>query len=191
MTKVKSKGKAKTKFKKIKSVFKDPYTFDPFNEWIWREFYGSKPKDIVKFIEDHKDCYFFIGTDSQNYSKSKVSVFTTVLIAHRRDRGGSVIRYTDRRKLIPYQALSAKLTIETQRSIEVCKFLEEVLLEISTDEHDYSQHLVGISIDVSQNMCDKSASYKEMLVGLVVGHGYRAFVKPDAWAASSVADYKC
>jgi predicted RNase H-related nuclease YkuK (DUF458 family) len=187
------KNKAKTKSKpKVKKVLKSPYEFEPFEEWIWREYEGSKQVSIVEFIEKHKNSLFFIGTDSQSYSKSISCVFTSVLIAYHRGHGGSIIRHTDKRAIVPKEALSAKLTVETQRSIEICKFVEDRLFDLSDNENDYTKNLIGISIDVN---CDeakgKSGRYKDMLVGMVVSYGWDAFIKPDAWAASKVADARC
>jgi len=186
------------KKKKVRSKYSDPYTFDPIEKWEWKEYEGSKKVDPVEFITRYKDRLFFVGTDSQSYSKVGTCVFTSVIIAYNYDRelgtghGATIIRYTDKRSIVPKEALSAKLTVETQRSIEICKMIEEQLIELSDDEHDYMQNLAGVSIDCN---CDevkgKSARYKDMLVGMVVAYGWKAFIKPDSFAASSVADNKC
>ena len=185
--------KDKTKSKKVKKVYKDPYSFEPFETWIWREYDGNGSRDLSKFIEDNKNSLFFIGTDSQSYSKSNSCVFTSVLIAYKMRRGGTIIRYTDKRAKIPKEALSSKLIVETQRSIEICKYVEEKLLELSNrDNEDYIKNLVGISIDVnSDERKGKSARYKDMLVGMVMAYGWKCFIKPDAWASTTVADARC
>ena len=197
--KKKNKAKAKSneevlmiKAKKEAFKKKDPFSFDPFDTWVWRKYESSQESDVDKFIEDHKECLFFIGTDSQNYSKSGKCVFTSVIIAYRMRKGGAIIRYTDKRPMIPVEALSARLTVETQRSIEICQFLENKLLDLSEKyEEDYTNNIVGISIDVSSDLKNKSGRYKDMLVGLVMAYGFTALVKPDSWASSTVADRKC
>jgi len=207
------KGKAKThRTIRPRKNYGDPYAYDPIETWVWREFSSSKSVDVYEFIEKYKDRNFFIGTDSQSYSKSGVCVYTTVLIAHNRFRGGSVIRYTDKRSFVPFEALSAKLIVETQRSIEVCQMLEAELMKLSSKEIDrlcieaeaegrdlnekevnidYTKNIIGVSIDCNRDSIHASGKYKETLVGMVMGYGYRAFIKPDAWAASSVADARC
>lgn len=189
----KGKGKANTRsvYVKRRKEYGNPYSYDPVETWVWRSFSGPQIMDFNEFVNNYKTWEFFIGTDSQCYSRSKICVFTTVLIAHNPYRGGAVIRYTDRRAFVPFEALSSKLIAETQRSIEVCKRLEEKLIELSDENNDYSKNIVGVSIDVNKDNIHASGKYKETLVGMVVGHGYRAFIKPDAWAASSVADSKC
>ena len=193
------KNKAVTKPKnKIRKKYGDPYTFDPVSEWVWREYESTKKSDPVDFISKYKDRLFFIGTDSQSYSKSGTCVFTSVIVAYNYDKelgtghGATIIRYTDKRAIVPKEALSAKLIVETQRSIEICKMIEEKLIELSDDENDYTQNLVGVSIDCNYDEDKgKSGRYKDMLVGMVVAYGWKAFIKPDSFAASAVADNKC
>lgn len=176
---------------KMSYLKKDPYTFEPFEDWVWKQYESSQDADLNAFVERNKDAMFFIGTDSQNYSKSNKCVFTSVVIAYRLGKGGTIIRHTDKRPMIPVEALSSRLTVETQRSIEICQFLENKLLELSDDDNDYMKNIVGISIDVSSDLKNKSGRYKDMLVGLVMAYGYNALVKPDSWASSTVADRKC
>ena len=160
-------------------------------DWVWRKYESSHVVDLAEFVEKNKECLFFIGTDSQNYSKSKKCVFTSVIIAYRLGKGGSIIRHTDKRPMIPVEALSSRLTVETQRSIEICKYVENKLFELSDEENSYIENIVGISIDVSSDLKHKSGRYKDMLVGMVMAYGYNALTKPDSWASSTVADRKC
>lgn len=175
---------------------KDPYVYEPLEKWVWKKYETNETLDIDEFIVRNKDCMFFIGTDSQNYPKSRKCVFTTVLIAYRMGRGGCIARHIDKRPLIPVEALSARLTVETQRSIEICRYLEDKLLELSfidglDEDNLYTKNIVGISIDVNSDSKYKSGRYKDMLVGMVVAYGFECFIKPDAWASSKVADKKC
>ena len=181
---------------------KDPFQIDPIAEWVWRKYETSHVVDPAEFIAKYRNRYFFVGTDSQNYPKSKKCVFTSVLIAYDYDpemgcgHGAIAIRYVDKRPMIPVEALSARLTVEAQRSIEICKVLEDKLLELSIedgldDENSYSHNFKGVTIDVNADAKHKSGRYKDMLVGLVLGYGYNAIIKPNSWASSSVADRKC
>jgi len=201
------KGKGKKRENKIIVVApsymsKDPYQIDPIADWTWRKYESSHVVSIEEFITTYKKRHFFVGTDSQNYPKSKKCVFTSVLIAYDYDEeaqqghGATVIRYVDKRPLIPVSALSSRLTVEAQRSIEICKLLEDKLLELSVEDgvssdKMYTRNIKGVTIDVNDDIKYKSGRYKDMLVGLILGHGYNAMCKPDAWASSSVADRKC
>jgi len=177
---------------------KSPYVFDPIDQWIWKHYESNVNTDVISFIDNnYKNSNWHIGTDSQQYSKSNKCIFTTVLIAHHYNKdtgigkGGSVIRCTDIRPKIPIEALSARLTVEVQRSIEICKFLEAELLNRSDDSNEYWKDIVGISIDCNKDIKNKSARYKDALVGMVMGYGWKAFIKPEAWASSTVADRSC
>jgi predicted RNase H-related nuclease YkuK (DUF458 family) len=194
----------------------DPYSVPPFETWTWKQFTGNKNRDIKQFILDHKDCIFFVGTDSQQFTKSKKCVWASTLCAWYYDKeagtghGADAIKYTHKTKIIPREAMSARLTVEVQRSIELCAYLEKVLQEL-TDESmantmamiesgeiteddyykyaiDYTENIGGVTIDVSKEEINASCKYKDALVGMVVSRGWQAFVKPEAWASSNVAD---
>lgn len=176
---------------------KDRYTFDPIDEWVWKKYDTNEVVDIKHFIEKYKNRLFFIGTDSDQYPKYHKCIFTSVLIAYNYDRemgcghGATIIRYVDKRPIIPKEAMTSRLTVEVQRSIEVCKLVENALIELSDDDNDYTENLMGISIDVNKSEVHKSHKVKDALVGMVMGYGWNAYVKPEAWAASNVADRKC
>ena len=193
------KNKAVTKPKvRKRRVYKDPYSFDPVSEWIWREFEGRKKVDPIAFIDQYASRLFYIGTDSQSYTKSRTCTFASVIIAYDFDRvaqtghGAAAIKYTDKRAIVPKEALSAKLMVETQRSIEICKMVEERLIELSDNENDYTRNLGGVQIDCNYDEAKgKSAKYKDMVVGMVKAYGWNAFIKPNSWAATTVADARC
>jgi predicted RNase H-related nuclease YkuK (DUF458 family) len=201
--KTKGKSKERPRVKKVPEYAKkDPYKFDPVQSWVWRKYESSHKVDPVEFISEYRHRYFFVGTDSQNYPKSRKCVFTSVLIAWDYDpergtgHGATAIRYVDKRPMIPVEALSSRLMVEAQRSIEICKLLEEHLFEFSIQdnvdsEHMYTQNIKGVTIDVNEDVKHRSGRYKDMLVGMIMAYGYNALCKPDAWASSSVADRKC
>ena len=158
------------------SNFKKP-EWPPFNEWKWRSFDGKKSRDINQFIEEHKNDSFFIGTDSQNYSKNNKCAFMTVLIAYKMHRGGAVI--THKHKVPFMDSLRQRLLMEAMLSLELGWFLDR---KVSKEK------IIGIHLDVNRNLKFKSGQYKDELIGLVAAQGFNALCKPDSWAASGVAD---
>ena len=46
-----------------------------------------------------------------------------------------------------------------------------------------------VHIDANPVVAHKSSAYVQELVGLVVGQGFRALIKPESWAASHAADH--
>jgi len=152
----------------------------PISEWKWRSYDGKRHIDPDDYIKLHKDELFFIGTDSQNYSKKRTCVFTTVLIAYKMHRGGSVITH---RHIVPFMSsLRQRLLMEAMLSLEVAWFLDKRVPRSS---------IIGIHLDVNRNLKFKSGQYKDELVGLIMAQGFPCLIKPDSWAASSVADSKC
>lgn len=154
--------------------------YPPFEQWKWRSYDGKVLLNVEEFVKKYSDRHFFIGTDSQNYSKKRETVFTTALIAYEMGRGGMVILHKDK---VPYMDhLRQRLLIEVMRSVETAWFLNK---HISIDQ------IIGIHIDVNQSLQFKSGKYKEELIGFVAAQGFNALVKPDAWASSKVADSAC
>jgi len=156
------------------------YGYRPFNEWGWRSYDGRKKIIVEDFIKEHKGDMFFIGTDSQNYSKKRTCVFTTALIAYKFHRGGSIIIHRD--KVFYMEALRQRLLMEAMRSLETAWFVDGQIADKS---------FIGVHLDVNANLKFKSAKYKDELVGLIVAQGFSCAIKPDAFGASFAADKKC
>lgn len=152
----------------------------PFEEWVWRTYYDHIITSLDDFINKYKledDRYFFIGTDSQLYTKDQKTKFNTVLVAYQLHKGGVILSSTNTERYI--SSLRERLLFETWRSIELAFYLND---QISSDK------MITIQLDINSNLKYKSAHYKDELVGMVVGQGFNAIIKPDAWAASGVAD---
>jgi len=156
------------------------HEWPPFSEWGWRSYDGKKKIDIDAYVAEHQEDMLFIGTDSQNYSKKGICMFTTVLIAYKLHHGGSIITHKHK---VPYMdALRQRLLMEAMLSLEVGWYLDQKVKKES---------IIGIHLDVNQSLKFKSGQYKDELVGLIMAQGFQALVKPDAWAASKVADSRC
>jgi predicted RNase H-related nuclease YkuK (DUF458 family) len=48
---------------------------------------------------------------------------------------------------------------------------------------------LSVHIDANPVVTHKSSAYVQELVGLVVGQGFKALIKPHSWAASHAADH--
>ena len=155
--------------------------YKPIAEWKWTNYEGKRHfESLDQFVLENKDNYFFIGSDSQNYKKSRQCVFTTVVIAYTRGRGGRVALHKN--KIGYMDNLRQRLLMEAMRSLEVAWYMDKLIPRES---------IIGIHLDVNQNLKFKSGKYKDELIGLIVGQGFKALVKPDSWAASTVADSRC
>lgn len=151
-----------------------------FSTWAWKSYDGTNSVNVQEFVRANLDADFYVGTDSQNYRKGKRHcTFTTVLVAYRRGKGGSVILHSD--KTAYQEHLRLRLLTEAMRSLETAWFLSGLIPK---------QNIVTIHLDVNDSVKYKSGQYKDELVGMIMAQGFKCAHKPYSWAASGVADAK-
>lgn len=140
---------------------------------------------------DSLGAEFFIGTDSQ-VIKKKISIVTCICAIL--DTGNKVFyvkERIDKKKLKSLRmpdyivdqtknnsALRLRMLLEAYRSIEVAMEIEQ-----------YIKNKLSVHLDVGEDSGkNKSAIAQKELQYLVQSQGYLCAIKPDAWAASCVAD---
>lgn len=157
----------------------DIYAYPPIEDWKWKSYDGMKEVNVDKFIKEHIEDEFYIGTDSQVHGKH--TKFTTALIAYRRGTGGFIICYTQRTQEKGH--MRPRLFSEAMRSLTAAYYLDTKIPP---------EVVINIHLDVNGSSDHKSNSCKEEIVGMIVGQGkrYRPHWKPDAWGSSSAADRK-
>lgn len=117
-----------------------------------------------------------IGTDSQVRNEI---CFVTAVVVHRLGKGA---RYYYRKKLQrKIKSLRQKIFFETALSLEIGGKVANYLAESGLDDLE-----VEIHIDVGKQ--GETRDLIREVVGMVTGSGFQARIKPDAYAASSVAD---
>lgn len=132
--------------------------------------------DILRFVEDatRDGQAVHIGTDSLQVGRS--TRFVTVVVILTPHKGG---RVAYRRAAVPRIAsLRERLLKEVWRSVELGLQFSPV-----------ARGELTVHIDANPVVRHRSSAYMQELVGLVVGQGFRARVKPDAWAATHCADH--
>lgn len=150
----------------------------------WKTLVGEEV-DLRSAIEaelkDYPDAVVTVASDSQQRGQS--TEYVTVVTLIRPGKGGRVLF---NREMIPrVRELRERLWKETWRSTELAMELTE-----TPDIGERMEiHISAIHIDANVDPKYKSSKYVEELVGLVVGQGFKAVVKPEAWAASHAADY--
>lgn len=119
-----------------------------------------------------------IGTDSQTNAQS--THFVTALVAHRVGKGGRC--FVCHRHHRPISSLHQKLMYETLLSLELTTQVQAELLK-----HDLlSKYELEIHVDAGTK--GPTRTLIRELVGMVMANGFKAKVKPDSFAASTVAD---
>lgn len=141
----------------------------------WKTLTGAPIADVVEFVRDHahEGQIVHLGTDSLQLARH--TRFVTVVAILTPGRGGRAIwtRATSPR----IQSLRERLLREVWLSVELGLRLDPVVpgeLHVHIDANPIAQH--------------RSSAYVQELVGLVVSQGFRAVIKPEAWAASRAAD---
>ena len=145
--------------------------------------------ELIKlFLEEDPDSEYslVIGTDSHGKAGApngaKMINLVTAVLVHRKGFGGKYFWIRKYRNSI--HTLRDKIYAETMSSIEFAGSFVP-LLRSNLNGHS-PKYLLEIHIDVGEHG-DTREMIKEV-VGMVTGSGFVAKTKPDAYAASYVAD---
>lgn len=134
--------------------------------------------DILEYMAlDSRQVYkVIVGTDSHVKDDT---CFVSAIIVHRVGKGARYFYRKKRQRKI--KSLRQKIFYETALSLEVAGQLARCLQEAGLGDMDLEVHL-----DVGPN-----GETKELIrevVGMVVGSGFDAKIKPESCGASTVAD---
>ncbi|KKQ35606.1 MAG: hypothetical protein US51_C0001G0003 [Microgenomates group bacterium GW2011_GWA2_37_6] len=143
---------------------------------------------IKSFLEEEPDGQYnlVIGTDSHEKNGTTLSNRTinlvTAILIHRKGFGGKY--FWNRRYTSNIHSLREKIYAETITSLDFAAgFVPLLKKELNGHSPIYN---LEIHIDVGEHG-DSRDMIKEV-VGMVVGNGFVAKTKPDAYGASYVAD---
>lgn len=137
---------------------------------------------IYNFISSRDGSYkFIIGTDSQTVNGCVV--FVTALIVHRVGNGG--IYFYDKRVVDKKFSLADRMFTEVSYSIQLAS---ELLEKIDENLYSFYEFLSDLEIHVDVGRDGETRELINAVVGMVKGNGYRVKCKPEAYAASKVAD---
>ena len=143
---------------------------------MWKTLSEIRIPDILEFVRDasRNGQAVHIGTDS--LQTGRFTQFVTVVVILTPRKGG---RVAYRRDVVPrIVSLRERLLKEVWRSVDLgLQFSPIVAGELT------------VHIDANPVVTHKSSAYVQELVGLVVGQGFRALIKPESWAASHAADH--
>lgn len=124
-----------------------------------------------------------IGTDSQNFDETKIVV---VIALHHIGHGGTFFYDIQRTRRI--NSIGQKLLYETQLSLDYAEKLVKIFKRMrDTGAFDYNKHLnLSIHVDAGKNGPSKQVIPE--IVGWITACGFHAVVKPESFAASSIAN---
>lgn len=142
---------------------------------------GGVSNQITEFMksEPNKDYKVIIGTDSQAL-EGREADFVTAIVVHRQGHGG---RYFWRRiKNEVFHTMRDRIINEVMTSLDTAKeILKKLKQDLDDTDWDFEIH-----VDVGSN--GPSRKLIQEVVGMVRANNFEARTKPQAYAASSVAD---
>lgn len=144
----------------------------------WRTIKEQKIPDILEFVKaaTTQGQEVHVGTDS--LQTGRFTQFCTVVIIHNPGKGGRVA-YS--REVVPrINSLRERLQKEVWKSVTIALMVAPL-----------APNRLSVHIDANPEPRFKSAEYVQGLVGMVMGQGFRAIIKPDSYAASHAADWIC
>jgi predicted RNase H-related nuclease YkuK (DUF458 family) len=133
---------------------------------------------LVAFVQEEPEhsYHLIIGTDSV---VADHTCFVTAIVVHRVGHGA---RYFYRKQYNPkITSLRQRILYEAALSLEIASRLSSVLAR-----NGYAHLPIEIHLDVGDRGDTKSVIRE--VVGMVTGSGYAARTKPEAYAATKVAD---
>jgi predicted RNase H-related nuclease YkuK (DUF458 family) len=143
---------------------------------MWKTLKEVKVPDILEFVQEaSKDGQaVHVGTDS--LQAGRFTQFVTVVVILTPRKGG---RVAYRREVVPrITSLRERLLKEVWKSVELGLLFSPIV-----------KGELSVHIDANPVVTHKSSAYVQELVGLVVGQGFKALIKPESWAASHAADH--
>ncbi|RPF42431.1 ribonuclease H-like YkuK family protein [Thermodesulfitimonas autotrophica] len=135
--------------------------------------------DIIEFIKGLPTSAYkiIIGSDSQVIHGE--THFITAVIVHRLGKGARYFyRKRTQRKV---RSLRQRIFLETSLSLEIGGMVTQALNTAGLEDQK-----IEIHIDVGNH--GETRELIREVVGMVVGSGFKAKIKPEAYGASTVAD---
>jgi predicted RNase H-related nuclease YkuK (DUF458 family) len=140
--------------------------------------YDRLVADLLDYVaeEPHASYKLIVGTDSHTRTDL---CFVTAIVVHRLGKGARY--YYRRRHQQKIRSLRQKIFYETAISLSLAEKLAESIAKAGARALNVEIHL-----DVGEN-----GETKELIrdvIGMVVGSGFHAEIKPNSYGASKVAD---
>lgn len=145
------------------------------------------PEKLLTFYETHKNfstpIQIVVGTDSQNHQDTKIVTVITICCE---GKGG--IFFYETSHIDKISDVRTKLYLETELSLKTADSLLAVIENDKRFEEMYLNTLFSIHVDAGHSDKGKTKELIPAIVGWIKSVGYDCKVKPDSFAASSIAD---
>lgn len=140
--------------------------------------YERMMADLLDYVAEEPQAKYklIVGTDSHTRSDL---CFVTAIIIHRLGKGARF--YYRRRRQPKIRSLRQKIFYETAISLTLAEKVAESIAQSGA---------VGLNVEIHLDVGENGET-KDMIrdvVGMVVGSGFQATIKPNSYGASKVAD---
>ncbi len=137
-------------------------------------------EDMISYMnQNYQETYkLIIGSDSHAYLDEGIT-FVTAIVIHRVGKGGRY--YFTKQKKRFMESIRQRIFYETSLSLEVASRLTENL-----SNNGYADLNIEIHLDIGEK--GETREIIREVVGMVIGSGYDARIKPDSYGATKVAD---
>ena len=135
--------------------------------------------EIIQKIKTHhkNNGQVFVGTDSLISSGKCTFVTSIVLLGADEQKGG--LYFYKKEKYNEPTRFYTRILREVEKSINIAMSITEVCPNVNLEVH----------LDVSEEeKNEKTSRMAKMLMGYATGSGFKCKIKPEAFAATSVAD---
>jgi|TARA_R110000824_G_scaffold180852_1_gene361394 predicted RNase H-related nuclease YkuK (DUF458 family) len=148
---------------------------------IWKD--GSSENiafyEIIQKIKTHnkKKGQVFIGTDS-HIKQGKCTFTTSIVLLGAEEQAGGIYFYNKEKYNEPTLFYN-RILKEAEKSINLAIKISEICPSTNLEIH----------MDVSpEEKNEKTSKMAKMLMGYATGSGFKCKIKPDSFAATTVAD---
>ena len=141
--------------------------------------YDGVIEKVAEYIR--RDTYFkykvIVGTDSE--SRNNKVDFVTAIVVHRLGKGGIYFWQKNQREKI--FSIPERIAKETQFSIELAWKIRDTFQHNGLSGYEPEVHL-----DIGENGATRDMI--KWVTGMVLGSGFEYKIKPESFAANTVAD---
>ncbi len=136
-------------------------------------------QQLVSYLQDEPQADYAIIIGSDSLYSQQSTAFVTAIIVHRIGKGARYFYH--REKEWVSGSLRQRIFLEAARSLAVGSAITEFLAGTQ-----YADMSIQIHLDIGEQ--GETKDLIREVVGMVVGSGFDARIKPDSFAASKVAD---
>ena len=141
--------------------------------------YPEVIQKIAEYIKQDTDSVYKIIVGSDSQAKTGDVDFVSAIIAHRIGKGG--IYFYKKQKIANQHSMQERIARETQLSLELA-------LKIRDDFQHNGLAAYEPEVHIDVGMDGISRDMVKWVTGMILGSGFVYKIKPESFAASTVAD---